>query len=976
MLRALNTAVAALQTAAHSETAVYDIFGAQLKNLDLQGSINMLNEDQTQFVVQALVMPDGLIRALKSFEKGLGIKGVGYTYARKTAVIDEQVIRDGKAIYIPDNTEKLKQVFPNLSFLVRQAFRVFSGMPAILAPITRVGEARGVLYLAGSQLKAEDVPAIAAFANQISLALQDAHLFEAVRRTEDQYRRLFETANDAILVVDVESLRVLSTNPRMAFMSGYTEAALLSMTIDNLIPLAHPSEIGDFVEETRRQKSVTTHSHLRREDGHLLDVQLTATVFEMNGRTLLHGFIRDITEQKRGESLQTAVYQIATIANSDISLEDLYQSIHRVVGQFLDARNFYIALYDEPENILSLPYFVDERDTYNGRPYPAGRGMTESVIRSGQPCLIDEEGQRRLIQQNVIDEVGPLAKIWLGAPLKTKAETIGAIVVQNYHDRTAYSEQEEQFLVFVSGQIAAAITSKRAELKLKQLAAQLEDQVQMMDVILSTTPDFFLIHDVDGRIRYASPAVIQQLDLSATEILGKTWSEVKSSDNLLHEFNANIHEAGRSGQPASGEIVIQSNGGKRYFEYSLYPVCDRDGRITSIVLTSRDITDRKRAEELLHHTQKMESLGVLAGGVAHDFNNLLVAIMGQTSLALSQLSAEAPAYRHVEKAVKAAEKASELTQQLLAFSGRRQFSFQPLQLTTIIRENQHLLDVVIPHNVRLETYLTNDLPLIEADPGQIQQVVMNLILNAAEAMEGNRGTIHITTGIQTISEADTDYWQRTKQQLKPGNYVFLTVNDDGCGMSEETMSRIFDPFFTTKFTGRGLGLAAALGIMRGHKGALRVTSEVGLGTTFDLLFPITGLPPAALPDIPQKKAATTAVILVIDDEEPVREAIKDILEMENIGALVASDGRSGLELYQQYQDVIDLVIVDWFMPNMNGSETLQALQQINPDVRVLMSSGYSEAETNNRLNGRATVGFLQKPYTLNRLVDEITRHLL
>lgn len=194
-----------------------------------------------------------------------------------------------------------------MSFLVRQAFRVFSGMPAILAPITRVGEARGVLYLAGSQLKAEDVPAIAAFANQISLALQDAHLFEAVRRTEDQYRRLFETANDAILVVDVESLRVLSTNPRMAFMSGYSEAALLSMTIDNLIPLAHPSEIGDFVEETRRQKSVTTHSHLRREDGHLLDVQLTATVFEMNGRTLLHGFIRDITEQKQGESLQTAV---------------------------------------------------------------------------------------------------------------------------------------------------------------------------------------------------------------------------------------------------------------------------------------------------------------------------------------------------------------------------------------------------------------------------------------------------------------------------------------------------------------------------------------------------------------------------------------------------------------------------------------------------------------------------------------------
>ncbi|MCA9874518.1 MAG: PAS domain S-box protein [Anaerolineales bacterium] len=973
MLSALNTAISSLQKAAHSETAVYQAFGAQLQSLGLHGAISLLNEARTHFIVKALVMPESLTKFLWATEKLLG-GTVGYTYPSETAVIDRQVVETGEGIYLPDNQIKLEQVFPRAGFLGRQALRGFSGMPAVVVPISLVGEAAGVLYVAGSVLQPEDVPVLTTFAQQISLALQDAHLFEALQQSEEKYRRLFEMANEAIFVVDVASLRILSVNPKTMLLTGFSESELLTKTIDELMPDATRSAVFDFVQ-SMEELSVVAETTLISADDQTLIVQVSATIFYLNGRLLLHGLVQDITEKQRSKQLQTAVYQIATLANSDISLDDLYRSIHEIVSQFLDARNFYIALYDAADELVLLPYFIDEQDSYDGRPYPAGNGLTEYVIRSGQPHLISAQRHAELIRQGVVDEVGPRAQIWLGAPLKTKDQTFGAIVVQNYQDATVYTEQEKEFLVFASGQIATAIERKRAELKLTTLAAELEQQVHMMDVVLSTTPDLFMIHDLDGRIRYASPSMTEILNQPLEEVIGKTLVELNAPETVIDAFYQSFDEARLVGQTIGGEVQVQMGEETRYFEFYLYPVCNPDGRVTTIVSTARDYTVRKQTEDALHHTQKMESLGVMAGGVAHDFNNLLVAIMGQTSLALAKMHTTDPAYLHIEKAVRATERAADLTQQLLAYSGRGQFAFQPLQLDTIIRENQHLLEVVIPPTVQLKAALKDDLPHIEADPGQIQQVVMNLILNAAEALEGQSGTISVCTAVKTLTAVEAVSWQRTKHSLKPGDYVSLTVSDDGCGMSEETLNRIFDPFFTTKFTGRGLGLAAVLGIIRSHKGGLRVTSQLNQGTTFELLFPVSKSAVSVTPDNSPEEDPPTAVILVIDDEAPVREAIKDILEMEKMQTLLAVDGRSGLQLYQQHIDTIDLVILDWFMPGLNGAQTLKALQQINPQVHVLISSGYSESETTDNLVASDQIRFLQKPYTLSRLIEEIRRCL-
>jgi PAS domain S-box-containing protein len=392
-----------------------------------------------------------------------------------------------------------------------------------------------------------------------------------------------------------------------------------------------------------------------------------------------------------------------------------------------------------------------------------------------------------------------------------------------------------------------------------------------------------------------------------------------------------------------------------------------------------DITERKQAEEAVRYAQKMESLGILAGGVAHDFNNLLVAMLGQTSLALAHLPPANAARTHVEKAIKAAQRAADLTLQLLAYSGRGQLKVAPLQFNGLIEENVHLMKATVPKHVELQLSLAQPLPAIEADRGQMQQIIMNLIINAAEAIGERPGRVTLTTRLQRMTEAENhSIFQRyTNQPLASGSYVALIVADDGCGMADDTLARIFDPFFTTKFTGRGLGLAAVLGIVRGHRGGLHITSEVGKGTTFHLLFPATDAPAEKEPPPPSAGiSGQQYLVLVIDDEEPVREAVRDILEMEGIKVITAANGAKGVELYRRQAEAINLVVLDLSMPGLGGEETFQALRAANPQVNVILSSGYSEAEVSRRFQEDQIVDFVQKPFDVADFVERIWRHLV
>ncbi|MCU0411960.1 MAG: response regulator, partial [Bacteroidetes bacterium] len=391
----------------------------------------------------------------------------------------------------------------------------------------------------------------------------------------------------------------------------------------------------------------------------------------------------------------------------------------------------------------------------------------------------------------------------------------------------------------------------------------------------------------------------------------------------------------------------------------------------------RDITERKRSEQVLLQKQKVESLGVLAGGVAHDFNNLLQAMLGHISLSLRRVPPESPAFANLQKAEKAAERASELTRQLLAYSGRGNFDIRPLSLNSIITENLHLLEVGVHKSIRLDKELASPLPLIDADAGQMQQVIMNLIINASEAIGERPGRILIRTQSMHASADDVPLWSQPGNAVEVGEYVLLEVNDDGSGMSSDTLRRIFDPFFTTKFTGRGLGLSAILGIVRGHHGGIRVQSELGKGTSFQLIFPVSStlVAPVETPMVQPATSQFKGSVLVVDDEADVREVVVDLLREAGLRTMVAPNGEAGLTIYRRFKHEIDIVLLDLSMPGMGGKETFRLLKAENPEVRVIMSSGFSESDAMKEISELGLAGFIQKPYQWSRLIDVLRRVL-
>ncbi len=390
-----------------------------------------------------------------------------------------------------------------------------------------------------------------------------------------------------------------------------------------------------------------------------------------------------------------------------------------------------------------------------------------------------------------------------------------------------------------------------------------------------------------------------------------------------------------------------------------------------------DITEQKRAEEerqkletKVQDAQKLESLGVLAGGIAHDFNNLLMIMLGNADIALRNLSEVAPARIGVDEIKKAVLRASELTNQMLAYSGRGRFVVESLNFNEVIEEMGHLLQVSISKKVTLRYDLPGNLPAIEADAAQIRQIVMNLITNASEAIGDETGVVGITTGVVKMDRAYLSA-VHLDEDLPEGRYVFVEVTDTGCGMDEETRSKLFDPFFTTKFTGRGLGMAAVLGIVRGHKGAIKVESEVGEGSTFRVLFPCGGQA-AVTETAPGAERPETwrpsGTLLVVDDEEGVRKVVKEMLEEAGFDVLVAADGREAVDVFREYPGEIAAVLLDMTTPQLSGEDALRELRRIKPDVRVILSSGYDEQEVTDRFAGKHLAGFIQKPYEYEELV--------
>ena len=665
----------------------------------------------------------------------------------------------------------------------------------------------------------------------------------ALMESESKFRAVAETAASAIYIHD--DTRFLYVNHACQQISGYSRAELMEM---DPLRLAHPDSREQMrlrAEARHRGEAVPSRYEtkiiIKNGDVRWLDLSIAAIQFEGKLATLATAV--DITERKRAEELQAALYRIADRTSAATDLEAFYPAIHGIVAELMDARNFYIALYDENTGLLNFPYFVDQEDP-TPAPKPLGKGLTEYVMRTAQPLLASPERFAELVRSGEVEMIGAPSIDWLGVPLIGGDKAMGALVVQSYTENVRYSARDMEILNFVGQHVATAIEHKRSENALRQ------------------------------------------------------------------------------------------------------------------------------SEKQLWQSQKMEAVGRLAGGVAHDFNNLLTVIKGYSELILSDLKHADPMRSELEEVQKAADRAVGLTRQLLAFSRRQVLAPKVVSLNHLVEDMNKLLRRLLGEDVELCIRLDDTLGSVKADPGQVEQVIMNLAVNARDAMPKG-GKLTIETANLELDQAYT----REHVMVKPGSYVMLAITDTGCGIDAETLSHVFEPFFTTKEQGKGtgLGLSTVYGIVKQSGGYIWPYSEPGIGTTFKIYLP-------RVDEIAERAQARAQVasglggsetILLVEDEEGVRALTRQLLQRHGYTVLEAEHGRDALLLCERYSGPIHLLLSDVVLAQMSGRELVERLSPLRPEMKVLYMSGYSdEAIVHHGVLAPGTA-FLQKPFSTESLMRKL-----
>ncbi len=625
---------------------------------------------------------------------------------------------------------------------------------------------------------------------------------QAQLEAEERFRSLFENATEGIFQTTTDG-RYLSVNPALARMCGFASPAEMILSVQDLGKelYAEPSVREEFKRLIEERGAVKDFEYeVRRKDGAKIWISENAHVVRGADDKILsyEGTIEDITARKRAELERQVTFEIIHAVNVTDNLDDLLRLIHIALKKVLYAANCFVALYEPSTGMFHFPFFVDQFDEAPP-PQRVGRSCTAHVYRSGKAMLIPQKTFDLLAAQGDVELVGTPSPSWLGVPLRTPAATIGVLVVQHYEDENAYTERDQEFLSSVGGQIALAIERKRSEEKVRESEARLRVLVEQLPAVLWTV-------DKDLRFTSALGAGLTRLGLKPNQIVGMSLLDYfETADQTFLPIAA--HRRSVAGEPMTFHVEWKSGSYACHVE----PLRDSDGHVSGAICMSLDITDRKQLEEQLRQAQKMEAVGRLAGGIAHDFNNLLMVIQGYGDLLVERLPSGDPLHRNAEQIQMAAQRASSLTRQLLAFSRKQMLAPKILNIQSVVADMEKILRRLIGEDVQLETSSAADLGLVKADRSQIEQVILNLAVNARDAMpQGGRLTIE-TANV----ELDASY-AHPPAVLSPGRYVMLAVTDNGCGMDAETQAHVFEPFFTTKEKGKGTGLGLGDGVWRGE----------------------------------------------------------------------------------------------------------------------------------------------------------------
>ncbi|HKE28252.1 MAG TPA: CHASE3 domain-containing protein [Bryobacteraceae bacterium] len=591
-----------------------------------------------------------------------------------------------------------------------------------------------------------------------------------------------------------------------------------------------------------------------------------------------------------------------------------------------------------------------------------------TALGSRQQVVVED------VQKSSIFIGTPALKVLLGAgvravqstPLISRSGNLVGMLSTHYRRPHKPSDQDLRLLTLFARQAADLIEKFRAERELRATKDQLQLVTDQMAAAVTRCRR-------DQHYVWVSRRYAEWLHRPPREIMGRPIVEVLGEQG----YAAILPYIQRvlSGERVEYSAQVNFLGvGQRWIRAVYVPTYAEDQQVDGWIAVVADVTEERHTAEQLRQSQRLESLGVLAGGIAHDFNNLLVGMLGNASLALDVLGPMTPARQMLENVNKSAERAAALTRQMLAYAGKESLVTQSINISNLINELGTLLRTSIPKNVALKLELPPSLPYIEADHTQLHQVIMNLVINAAEAIpESMPGTVTISAESRALTADDHEH---AIVPLPPNgkSYVAVTVTDTGQGMSPEIQSRIFEPFFTTKFTGRGLGLSAVLGIVKAHQGGIALRTSPGSGTAIALLFPPAQTPLSNESRLLPQTLPGSGTVLVIDDEEAVREVVRTTLERHGYQVLLAENGQRGIEMFRAHPEVV-AILLDLAMPVMSGEQAAPEFRKINAAIPIIVSTGYPEGEARRRLNAVRATAFLQKPYKISALIEMLTASL-
>ncbi len=800
-------------------------------------------------------------------------------------------------------------------------------------------------------------------------SLRNSPLLDAFNRYPENAKtrlelleQMSEASPDALTIADLEH-RVLWANETFVELFGYEVSEILGQPLEHLVvPPDRLAESHWVTEALAKNERIALETKRRKKDGTLLDVSVCCAPLLLDGK--MAGFYagyRDISDRKRVEALSSALYRVAEKSSSAHDLQQFFAAVHSTIDELIYARNFYIALHDPVTDTLSFPYFVDEQDSAPGSK-KMGRGLTDFLIRSGQPLLATPEVLQEMEERGEVERSGSRSLDWMGVPLKVNSHTFGALVVQTYSKNIRYGERDKEILTFVARQVASAVEIKRNELALRRSEARYRSLVQssVYGIYRSSLEGRFL--DVNQALitmlGYESPEEVLLLDPERD-----IFAQPREHARLIDEFR-------RTGRLDGIELKWKrKDGGIITVRISGRAVSSADEPADVLEAIAEDVTDRRALEDQFRQSQKMEAVGRLAGGVAHDFNNLLMVISGYAEVILASLPEDDPLHEKGRAIQIAADRATTLTRQLLAFSRKQLLELKVVDVNAIVEDMERLLRPLIGENIELVAMLTPHAAHVRADAGQLEQVLMNLVVNAKDAMP-NGGRLTIQTQNIVMDES----LRRGQQFIRPGSYVMLSVSDTGTGMDKETQSRIFEPFFTTKEKGKGtgLGLSTVYGIVKQSGGYVMVQSEVGHGSSFHIYLPeVQGAAEKHPAPAPASAAGGSETILLVEDEESVRQLVRDTLASKGYKVLEADSGEAGVAVAEKHAGQIDLIITDVMMPGMSGREMVNKLNQSRPAARVLYLSGYTEDAIVSEGKFESGTAFLQKPFSLQSLSKKV-----